>query len=75
MAAEADSAAEFVPASRSLTKLPGRRLSRLSVVEGRDADGLRHRPKKAELMLVGEQPGDQEAAVFSYRRSGVPGAP
>jgi DNA polymerase len=62
MATEAVSAAEFVPASRSLSTLR------------RAADGCRGcplwndatqtvlgaGPRKAELMLVGEQPGDRE---------------
>lgn len=62
MAAETTSAAEFVPTSRSLAKLR------------RAADGCRGcplwrdatqtvfgaGPRKAELMLVGEQPGDRE---------------
>lgn len=62
MPAEAASAAEFIPDSRALTKLR------------RAAEGCRGcplwkdatqtvfgaGPKKAELMLVGEQPGDRE---------------
>lgn len=62
MKSESDSAAEFVPASRSLATLR------------RAADGCRGcplwkdatqtvfgaGPKKANLMLVGEQPGDRE---------------
>src|SRR3954466_15106722 len=62
MAAEASSAAEFVPASRSLTKL------RQAASDCRGcplwADATQTvfgaGPRKAELMLVGEQPGDRE---------------
>jgi uracil-DNA glycosylase len=62
MAAEPESAAEFVPVSRSLAKL------RRAAAECRGcplwADATQTvfgaGPRKAELMLVGEQPGDRE---------------
>jgi uracil-DNA glycosylase len=62
MAADAPSAAEFVPASRSLAKL------RLAAADCRGCPLWKDAtqtvfgtgPKKAELMLVGEQPGDRE---------------
>jgi DNA polymerase len=62
MAADAPGAAEFVPASRSLAKL------RLAAADCRGCPLWKDAtqtvfgtdPKKAELMLVGEQPGDRE---------------
>jgi uracil-DNA glycosylase len=62
MATEHDSAAEFVPASLSLTKLRSAAAGCRGCPLWADATqtvfgaGLR----KAELMLVGEQPGDRE---------------
>jgi DNA polymerase len=62
MAAKADSAAEFVPASRSLTKLRWAAADCHGCPLWRDATQtvFGTGPKKAELMLVGEQPGDRE---------------
>jgi uracil-DNA glycosylase len=62
MAADAPSAGEFVPASRSLAKL------RLAAADCHGCPPWKDAtqtvfgagPKKAELMLVGEQPGDRE---------------
>jgi uracil-DNA glycosylase len=62
MATEAASAAEFVPASRSLRELrraaAGCRGCPLWEDATRTVFGAG--PRKAELMLVGEQPGDRE---------------
>jgi uracil-DNA glycosylase family protein len=62
MAAEAVSAAEFVPASRSLSTL--RRAAEgcrgCPLWEDATQTVFGAGPKKAELMLVGEQPGDRE---------------
>ncbi|HEV7401174.1 MAG TPA: UdgX family uracil-DNA binding protein [Solirubrobacterales bacterium] len=62
MATEADSAAEFVPASRSLSTL--RRAAKgcrgCPLWEGATQTVFGAGPRKAELMLVGEQPGDRE---------------
>ena len=62
MAAKADSAAEFVPASRSLTKLRRAATDCHGCPLWRDATQtvFGAGPRKAELMLVGEQPGDRE---------------
>ncbi len=62
MATEADSAAEFVPASRSLTKLRRAAADCHGCPLWRDATQtvFGAGPRKAELMLVGEQPGDRE---------------
>jgi DNA polymerase len=62
MAAKADSAAEFVPASRSLTKLRRAAADCHGCPLWRDATQtvFGAGPRKAELMLVGEQPGDRE---------------
>jgi DNA polymerase len=62
MAANADSAAEFVPDSLSLVKLRRAAAECRGCPLWKDATrtvfGLG--PRKAELMLVGEQPGDRE---------------
>jgi uracil-DNA glycosylase family protein len=62
MTADATSAAEFVPASRSLAKLRGAAADCHGCPLWKDATqtvfGVG--PRKAELMLVGEQPGDRE---------------
>jgi uracil-DNA glycosylase family protein len=62
MATEATSAAEFVPASRSLARL--RRAASdcrgCPLWEDATQTVFGAGPKKAELMLVGEQPGDRE---------------
>ena len=62
MAAAAESAAEFVPATRSLAKLRDAAQGCRGCPLYRDATqtvfGVG--PRKAELMLVGEQPGDRE---------------
>jgi uracil-DNA glycosylase len=62
MAAEADSAAEFVPASLSLAKLRRAAADCHGCPLWRDATQtvFGAGPRKAELMLVGEQPGDRE---------------
>jgi uracil-DNA glycosylase len=62
MAADGTSAAEFVPASRSLTAL--RRAASTCrgcpLWEGATQTVFGAGPRRAELMLVGEQPGDRE---------------
>ena len=62
MAAETTSAAEFVPASRSLSTL--RRAAEgcrgCPLWENATQTVFGAGPRKAELMLVGEQPGDRE---------------
>jgi uracil-DNA glycosylase family protein len=62
MATEADSAAEFVPASSSLSTL--RRAAEgcrgCPLWEDATQTVFGAGPRKAELMLVGEQPGDRE---------------
>jgi len=62
MTTEADSAAEFVPASRSLPTL--RRAAEgcrgCPLWEDATQTVFGAGPRKAELMLVGEQPGDRE---------------
>jgi DNA polymerase len=62
MAAETDTAAEFVPASRSLAKLRRAAAECRGCPLWKDATQtvFGSGPKKAELMLVGEQPGDRE---------------
>ena len=62
MAAETDSAAEFVPASRSLAKLRRAAADCRGCPLWKDATQtvFGAGPRKAELMLVGEQPGDRE---------------
>jgi uracil-DNA glycosylase family protein len=62
MAAEADSAAEFVPASLSLAKLRRAADECRGCPLWKDATQtvFGAGPRKAELMLVGEQPGDRE---------------
>jgi uracil-DNA glycosylase family protein len=62
MGAETTSAAEFVPASRSLVKLRQAADGCRGCPLWRDATQtvFGAGPKKAELMLVGEQPGDRE---------------
>ncbi|HEV7481605.1 MAG TPA: UdgX family uracil-DNA binding protein [Solirubrobacterales bacterium] len=62
MAAEPHSAAEFVPASRSLAKLRHAAADCHSCPLWEDATQtvFGAGPRKAELMLVGEQPGDRE---------------
>jgi uracil-DNA glycosylase len=62
MTAEATSAAEFVQASRSLVKLRRAAAGCRSCPLWRDATQtvFGAGPRKAELMLVGEQPGDRE---------------
>jgi uracil-DNA glycosylase len=62
MAAEATSAAEFVPVSRSLAKLRDAAEDCRGCPLWRDATQtvFGAGPRKAELMLVGEQPGDRE---------------
>jgi len=58
----ADSAAEFVPASRSLAKLRAAAAGCRGCPLWKDATQtvFGAGPRKAELMLVGEQPGDRE---------------
>ena len=60
--AEPTSAAEFVPASRSLIKLRGAAAGCRGCPLWKDATQtvFGAGPRKAELMLVGEQPGDRE---------------
>jgi DNA polymerase len=62
MAAETTSAAEFVPASRSLAKLRRAAAGCHGCPLWKDATQtvFGEGPPKAELMLVGEQPGDRE---------------
>jgi DNA polymerase len=62
MAAEEPSAAEFVPASRSLAKLRRAAGGCRGCPLWKDATQtvFGAGPRKAELMLVGEQPGDRE---------------
>ncbi|HEV7770702.1 MAG TPA: UdgX family uracil-DNA binding protein [Solirubrobacterales bacterium] len=62
MAAETTSAAEFVPPSRSLAKLRRAAEDCRGCPLWRDATQtvFGAGPRKAELMLVGEQPGDRE---------------
>lgn len=62
MAAEATSAAEFVPAGRSLAKLRRAAAECRGCPLWRDATQtvFGAGPRKAALMLVGEQPGDRE---------------
>jgi DNA polymerase len=62
MATEADSAAEFVPASRSLATLRRAAEDCRGCPLWKDATQtvFGAGPRKAELMLVGEQPGDRE---------------
>jgi uracil-DNA glycosylase len=62
MAAESTSAAEFVPASRSLAKLRHAADKCRGCPLWKDATQtvFGAGPRKAELMLVGEQPGDRE---------------
>jgi DNA polymerase len=62
MATEADSAAEFVPASRSLATLRRAAKDCRGCPLWKDATQtvFGAGPRKAELMLVGEQPGDRE---------------
>jgi len=62
MAAEAKTAAEFVPASRSLAKLRQAAAGCRGCPLWKDATQtvFGAGPRKAELMLVGEQPGDRE---------------
>jgi uracil-DNA glycosylase len=62
MAARVTSAAEFVPASRSLAKLRRAAADCHGCPLWKDATQtvFGAGPRKAELMLVGEQPGDRE---------------
>src|SRR3982751_3599832 len=62
MAIEAHSASEFVPASRSLATLRRAAAGCRGCPLGADATQtvFGAGPRKAELMLVGEQPGDRE---------------
>jgi uracil-DNA glycosylase len=62
MASEASSATEFVPPSRSLDKLRRAALGCRGCPLWKDATQtvFGTGPRKAELMLVGEQPGDRE---------------
>jgi uracil-DNA glycosylase len=62
MATEASSAAEFVPTSRSLAKLREAADDCRGCPLWKDATQtvFGAGPRKAELMLVGEQPGDRE---------------
>jgi uracil-DNA glycosylase family protein len=62
MASETTSAAEFVPASRSLAKLRRAAADCRGCPLWQDATQtvFGAGPRKAELMLVGEQPGDRE---------------
>jgi DNA polymerase len=62
MAAETSSAAEFVPSSRSLAKLRRAAADCHGCPLWKDATQtvFGAGPRKAELMLVGEQPGDRE---------------
>jgi DNA polymerase len=62
MATEVPSAAEFVPASRSLAKLRRAAADCRGCPLWKDATQtvFGAGPRKAELMLVGEQPGDRE---------------
>jgi uracil-DNA glycosylase len=62
MAAETSTAAEFVPASRSLAKLRRAAADCHGCPLWKDATQtvFGAGPRKAELMLVGEQPGDRE---------------
>jgi uracil-DNA glycosylase len=62
MATAADSAAEFVPASRSLSTLRRAAAGCRGCPLWEDATQtvFGAGPRKAELMLVGEQPGDRE---------------
>jgi DNA polymerase len=62
MAAETETAAEFVPASRSLAKLRQAAAECRGCPLWKDATQtvFGAGPRKAELMLVGEQPGDRE---------------
>ncbi len=62
MATEETSAAAFVPSSRALTKLRSAAAECQGCPLWRDATQtvFGAGPKKAELMLVGEQPGDRE---------------
>ena len=50
----------------------GRRLPRLSLVEGRNANRVRRRTFHAPIMLVGEQPGDKD--LPASRQGPRPGA-
>jgi uracil-DNA glycosylase len=65
MATETTSAAEFVPASRSLAKLRNAAMGCRGCPLWKDATQtvFGAGPRKAELMLVGEQPGDREDLV------------
>src|ERR1044072_4749378 len=62
MAAESNTAADFVPASRSLTKLqrPAADCGGCPLWKEATQTVFGAGPRKAELMLVGEQPGDRE---------------
>jgi DNA polymerase len=62
MAADATTAAEFVPASRALAKLRRAAADCHGCPLWKDATQtvFGAGPRKAELMLVGEQPGDRE---------------